>query len=59
MPNPPKASANTASHRTDGAGATTETGVKGRSSEMVTDVWTFLLSDSATVTGLSLVCNPT
>ena len=38
MPNPPKASANTASHRTDGAGATTETGVEWRSSEMVKNV---------------------
>src|SRR5215213_1650003 len=45
MPNPPKASASTASHRTDGAGATTETGVEGRSSAMVTNVGPFLWSD--------------
>ena len=43
IPNPPRARASTASHRTDGAGATTETGVNGRSSEMVTNVWTFLV----------------
>src|SRR3954471_353415 len=39
MPKPPMASASTASHRTEGAGATTDTGVvEGRSSEMVTNM---------------------
>ena len=42
MPNPPRARASTASQRTAGSGATTETGRSGRSSEMVTAIQTFV-----------------
>ena len=45
MPNPPKASANTASHRTEGAGATTETGVRRAFKRDGHKRWTFLWSD--------------